>query len=179
MVTQQAISHYENVTRVLDDVIWHSISKKLKVRVEYLKGEIEDPEGWDLWSKESGYTVEEIKDEIKRMKSVNHAGFLDNYQDLIYQAVKNLNGIGNTDKGIIEQVYKSIQDIKYSLPEYYSDNSKEASISDEEYINLYEVSDIHEISERIYDDLDPSIFIEINTILNNALSELKDISDKL
>ncbi|RGI31856.1 helix-turn-helix transcriptional regulator [Melissococcus sp. OM08-11BH] len=181
-VTQQAISHYENGTRTPDSYQWNKLADLLQFHVEYLKGNIDDPEGFEFWSQESGYSVEELQNEINRMKEANHTTGYNvsrGNQDLIRQAINNLNGKGFTNKGIISKVYSSIEDIQFDLSHFFSDEEKEASISDEDYIPLYEIDDLDTISKRIYDDLDPLLFIKINDIMKTALSELKKTSNNL
>lgn len=182
-LTQQAISHYENGTRTPDSYTWKQFSDHLQRHVDYLKGETDDPEGWDIWENESGFSKEEIQNEIKRMEQANHtAGFETRSrggQDLIRQAIKNLKGQGYTNKGIVSHIYESIEDVQSDLPLYFCDDEKECDIPRDQYINLYEISDIEEIKQRIYDDLDPNIFKSINEVIKKALYELKTISDSI
>lgn len=64
-LTQQAVSYYEKGSRIPDEQTLSVISDILNVPTEYLTGETDDPEGWDLWEDATGYTPEQIKKKSK------------------------------------------------------------------------------------------------------------------
>lgn len=176
-ITQQSISAYENNQRTPDSTTWHEIAESLDVPVQYLKGEIDDPDGWELWEKFTGYSKEEIQHEINRMKQANHIYDDVRTQKLIGQAVMNLDGYGTTDRGILNQIAISIKDLQNELSEKYKDPKKIDRLSKIGEQALY-TSDL-KIEDIIFDDLNSQAYSRALDILINAHREIKNISDDL
>ena len=177
-ITQQAISYYENGSRTPNDDVWEKISDILAVPIEYLKKETHDPDGWDLWASRTGYSPEVIKDEIKRMKSFNHViGDENNLQNLIAQAVMNLDDNGNTDRGILNNLSFELNNLQISLNESYRDPKK---IEEFSTTGTNEFPIIKgKIDNLIYDDLSLEAYQRANEILTKARLELQSIPNDL
>lgn len=177
-ITQQAISYYENGSRIPNDDIWQKISDILAVPIEYLKKETHDPDGWDLWSSRTGYSPEVIKDEIQRMKNFNHVvGDEKNLQNLIAQAVNNLDGKGNTDRGILNNITLRIDEIQAEFNDKYKDPKKIEKFiinPDSEFPIIS-----GKIDDLIYDDLSLESYQRANEILTKARLELQNIPNDL
>lgn len=177
-LTQQAVSYYEKGSRIPDEHILSVISDILNVPTEYLTGETDDPEGWDLWEDATGYTPEQIKKEIKRMKSANHiVGDDKNLQNLIGQAVSNLSGTGNTDRGILNSLVPKIIDLQHELSKKYEDPEKLDKLP---HIGEMRIRPANiRTADLIYDDLNDEAYNKAMDILMQARRDLANISSDL
>ncbi|MFC4651844.1 helix-turn-helix domain-containing protein [Lactococcus nasutitermitis] len=177
-VTQQAVSYYENGSRMPDDETLNRISQILNAPAEYLKEKTDDPDGWDLWEEATGYTTEKIKKEIQRMKSVNHIiGDEKNLQSLIGQAVQNLDGRGNTDRGIINSIYYGIQDLQQELQKKYEDPKKLDKLLGLGNMRIRPANT--KTADLIYDDLSVEAYQKAIDILIKSRRDLANISNDL
>ncbi|MDG4981976.1 helix-turn-helix domain-containing protein [Lactococcus lactis] len=177
-LTQQAVSYYEKGSRIPDEQILSVISDILNVPTEYLTGETDDPEGWDLWEDATGYTPEQIKKEIKRMKSANHiVGDDKNLQNLIGQAVSNLSGMGNTDRGILNSLVPKIIDLQHELSKKYEDPEKLDKLPHVGEMRIRPANIT--TADLIYDDLNDEAYNKAMDILMQARRDLANISSDL
>ena len=177
-LTQQAVSYYEKGSRIPDEQILSVISDILNVPTEYLTGETDDPEGWDLWEDATGYTPEQIKKEIKRMKSANHiVGDDKNLQNLTGQAVSNLSGMGNTDRGILNSLVPKIIDLQHELSKKYEDPEKLDKLPHVGEMRIRPANIT--TADLIYDDLNDEAYNKAMDILMQARRDLANISSDL
>ena len=130
------------------------IADYFHVSVDYLLGREEDV-SWGLWQEVTGFSVNEIKNEIKRMKSANHIlGDKNDLQNVIGQAVANLSGHGETDRGIIEGVFQGINHLKHEVSERYKDPEKLKKYnSNEKGLNILPAN-----ADFFYDDLSKELY---------------------
>ena len=177
-LTQQAVSYYEKGSRIPDEQTLSVISDILNVPTEYLTGETDDPEGWDLWEDATGYTPEQIKKEIKRMKSANHiVGDDKNLQNLIGQAVSNLSGMGNTDRGILNSLVPKIIDLQQELSKKYEDPEKLDKLP---HVGKMRIRPGNiRTADLIYDDFNDEAYNKAMDILMQARRDLANISSDL
>lgn len=174
-LTQQAVSYYEKGSRIPDEQTLSVISDILNVPTEYLTGETDDPEGWDLWEDATGYTPEQIKSEIQRMKTANHiVGDEENLQNLIAQAVQNLEGEGNTDRGIINSLVPKIIDLQQELSEKYEDPNKLSEFPKIGSSRMIPANKLYS-QDLIYDDLNAEAYSKAVNILIQARRDLANI----
>ncbi|MGE6679447.1 MULTISPECIES: helix-turn-helix domain-containing protein [Bacillus cereus group] len=180
-ITQQAVSYYEKGSRIPDENMLLEISQILTVPVEYLTEETNDPDGWDIWEKNTGYSIEEIQSEIKRIKYANHVvGDESDLQNLISQAVANLAGIGNTDRGIIDEIARDISRLQNELNKKYEDPRKIAklpSFEGKEGMKIYPAT--IKSAELIFDDLSAEAYEKAIDVLIKATRDLRKISNDL
>lgn len=177
-LTQQAVSYYEKGSRIPDEQTLSVISDILNVPTEYLTGETDDPEGWDLWEDATGYTPEQIKKEIKRMKSANHiVGDDKNLQNLIGQAVSNLSGMGNTDRGILNSLVPKIIDLQQELSKKYEDPEKLDKLPRVGKMRIRPANIT--TADLIYDDLNDEAYNKAMDILMQARRDIANISSDL
>ncbi|QWH59852.1 XRE family transcriptional regulator [Bacillus mycoides] len=180
-ITQQAVSYYEKGSRIPDENMLLEISQILTVPVEYLTEETNDPDGWDIWEKNTGYSIEEIQSEIKRIKYANHVvGDESDLQNLISQAVANLEGIGNTDRGIIDEIARDISRLQNELNKKYEDPRKIAklpSFGGKEGMKIYPAT--IKSAELIFDDLSAEAYEKAIDVLIKATRDLRKISNDL
>lgn len=177
-ITQQAVSYYENGSRIPDENALLDISEVLDVPIEYLKEETDDPDGWDLWVKNTGYSVEEIQNEIQRIKLANHVvGDENDLQNLIRQSVANLNGMGNTDRGIIDEIARKVVELQGVLRRKYEDPSKTAQLPSlgKQKLRPASIKDV----DLIFDDLNPDAYAKAMEVLIQTRRDLNNISNDL
>ena len=60
------ISRYETGKREPKLETWNKLAEYFNVPTSYLMGLSDDVNGWKEWAKSTGYSVKQIKDEIKR-----------------------------------------------------------------------------------------------------------------
>lgn len=99
-------------------------------------------------------------------------GSPDNFQNIIAQAVANLDGMGNTDKGILDHTASSISVICDHLNQKYIDPNKINSFQNPT-LTIFPANT--EISKLIYDDLNPEAYQKAINILQKARNDLKKI----
>lgn len=179
-ITQQAISYYEKGLRIPEKEIWDDLSYVLDVPVEFLKGEINDPEGWKLWEDTTGYSRKQIEAEISRMEKANHIiGDSTNIQNVIGQAVANLDGYGNTDKGILDHTASTLGVIMDNLSDQYKDPVKLKKLESDPNSSIRIIPANTSTSELIYDDLSPEAYEKAMDILQKARTDLRKVSLEL
>lgn len=144
------------------------IADYFHVSVDYLLGREEDV-SWELWQEVTGFSVKEIKNEIRRMKSANHIlGDKNDLQNIIGQAVANLSGHGETQRGIIEGVFQGINHLKHEVSERYKDPEKLKKYnSNEKGLNILPAN-----ADVFYDDLSKEVYSKIFDILEVAQRDL-------
>ncbi|UWI43856.1 helix-turn-helix transcriptional regulator [Lactobacillus paragasseri] len=91
-VSEQAIAYYEQGKREPKLETWNKLAMFFQVPTSYLMGLSNDINGWDEWAKATGYSVEQIKDEIKRLIDTDRLDASSDVQHQISQAVKSLDG---------------------------------------------------------------------------------------
>ena len=150
------------------------IADYFHVSVDYLLGREEDV-SWGLWQEVTGFSVNEIKNEIKRMKSANHIlGDKNDLQNVIGQAVANLSGHGETDRGIIQGIYQGIITLWSEASDRYKDPKKLEEVN----IGGGKMKIIPANVDVIYDDLSKEVHDEIYDILAKTRYALNDLKSK-
>lgn len=150
------------------------IADYFHVSVDYLLGREEDV-SWELWQEVTGFSVKEIKNEIRRMKSANHIlGDKNDLQNVIGQAVANLSGHGETDRGIIQGIYQGIITLWSEASDRYKDPKKLEEVN----IGGGKMKIIPANVDVIYDDLSKEVHDEIYDILAKTRYALDDLKSK-
>lgn len=150
------------------------IADYFHVSVDYLLGREEDV-SWELWQEVTGFSVKEIKNEIRRMKSANHIlGDKNDLQNIIGQAVANLSGHGETDRGIIQGIYQGIITLWSEASDRYKDPKKLEEVN----IGGGKMKIIPANVDVIYDDLSKEVHDEIYDILAKTRYALDDLKSK-
>ena len=150
------------------------IADYFHVSVDYLLGREEDV-SWELWQEVTGFSVKEIRNEIRRMKSANHIlGDKNDLQNVIGQAVANLSGYGETDRGIIQGIYQGIITLWSEASDRYKDPKKLEEVN----IGGGKMKIIPANVDVIYDDLSKEVHDEIYDILAKTRYALNDLKSK-
>lgn len=150
------------------------IADYFHVSVDYLLGR-EENYNWELWQEVTGFSVKELKNEIRRMKSANHIlGDENDIQNVIGQAVSNLSGIGETDRGIIAGIYQGIITLWSEASDRYKDPKKIEEVN----TGGGKMKIIPANADVLYDDLSKEVHDEIYDILAKTRYALDDLKSK-
>lgn len=104
-VGTNTISRYETGKREPKIETWDKLAMFFQVPTSYLMGLSNDINGWDEWAKNTGYSVEQIKNEIKRLIDTNRLDASSDVQHQIDQAVKSLDGSSySTTQGVQKEM---------------------------------------------------------------------------
>lgn len=100
-VSEQAIAYYEQAKREPSISTWEKLASYFNVPTSYLMGVSNDINGWEEWSKNTGYTVQQIKNEIARLIKTKRLDEKAGIQYQIGQAVKSLDSTSySTTQGV-------------------------------------------------------------------------------
>ena len=99
------ISRYETGKREPKLETWNKLAEYFNVPTSYLMGLSDDVNGWKEWAENTGYSVEQIKDEIQRLIKTKR---LDSSADIQYQ-------IGQAVKSLDSSSYSTTQGVQYEL----------------------------------------------------------------
>lgn len=112
------------------------------------------------------------------MKSANHiVGDDKNLQNLIGQAVSNLSGMGNTDRGILNSLVPKIIDLQHELSKKYEDPEKLDKLPHVGEMRIRPANIT--TADLIYDDLNDEAYNKAMDILMQARRDLANISSDL
>lgn len=104
-VGTNTISRYETGKREPKIETWDKLAMFFQVPTSYLMGLSNDINGWDEWAKNTGYSVEQIKNEIKRLIDTKRLDGSTDLQHQIDQAVKSLDGSSySTTQGVQKEM---------------------------------------------------------------------------
>ena len=99
------ISRYETGKREPKLETWNKLAEYFNVPTSYLMGLSDDVNGWKEWAENTGYSVEQIKDEIQRLIKTKR---LDSSADIQYQ-------IGQAVKSLDSSSYSTTQGVQHEL----------------------------------------------------------------
>ncbi len=177
-IKRGTFSNYENGKTEPKLEVWEKLANYFDVPVSYLQGISDDPNGWNDWANATGHSVSQIKKEIKRMTDSNRIDKNENIQKIIGQAVENLEGQGQTDKGVINNLQFAISQLGSTVNNAYIDPKKKEQFK----VNPGSELDIYNypngIKDIIYDDMSVEVYDEIFKILQNTRAELYDLISK-
>lgn len=83
-------NNYENGKTEPKLETWNKLADFFEVPTSYLMGLSDDVNGWEEWAKNTGYSIKQIKAEIKRLKETNRLSDSLDIQQQIGQAVASL-----------------------------------------------------------------------------------------
>lgn len=170
-VSEQAVAYYEQAKREPPLSTWEKLASFFNIPTSYIMGVSNDSVGWDEWSKNTGYTVQQIKDEINRLIETDRLDKNAGIQIKIGRAVSSLEletmdttqGIRNV---VVEKLMTLEEDINSSMladPPIYK--------SQEEMFQWI----IRNKTLKLRDDLDIDSLDKMTQIINNAIEEINNI----
>lgn len=163
-ISQQAISLYEKGDREPKLETWDKLAMFFQVPTSYLMGLSNDINGWDEWAKNTGYSVEQIKNEIKRLIDTKRLDGSTDLQHQIDQAVKSLDGSSySTTQGVQKEMV-------FQLTRLIG-NVNRAFLEPPEEKNGLKVQ-----SFKVRKDMDEQAYNKIIDALTNAKHEIGQIA---
>ncbi|MGF0050231.1 helix-turn-helix domain-containing protein [Lactobacillus johnsonii] len=162
-VSEQAIAYYEQGKREPKIETWDKLAMFFQVPTSYLMGLSNDINGWDEWAKNTGYSVEQIKNEIKRLIDTKRLDASSDVQHQIDQAVKSLDGSSySTTQGVQKEMV-------FQLTRLIG-NVNRAFLEPPEEKNGLKVQ-----SFKVRKDMDEQAYNKIIDALTNAKNEIGQI----
>lgn len=162
-MSSSRISQYETGKREPKLETWNKLAEYFNVPTSYLMGLSDDVEGWNEWAKNTGYSVKQIKNEIKRLIETKRLDSSTDVQHQIDQAVKSLDSASySTTQGVqhelVFQLTNLISKVDGAFLEPQQLNSKNKSV-----LNMVNYK------PEVRTDMDPEAYKKII----NALTEAK------
>lgn len=162
-VGTNTISRYETGKREPKIETWDKLAMFFQVPTSYLMGLSNDINGWDEWAKNTGYSVEQIKNEIKRLIDTNRLDASSDVQHQIDQAGKSLDGSSySTTQGVQKEMV-------FQLTRLIG-NVNRAFLEPPEEKNGLKVQ-----SFKVRKDMDEQVYNKIIDTLTNAKNEIGQI----
>lgn len=163
-VGTNTISRYETGKREPKIETWNKLASFFNVPTSYLMGLSNDINGWDEWAKNTGYSVEQIKNEIKRLIDTKRLDGSTDLQHQIDQAVKSLDGFSySTTQGVQKEMV-------FQLTRLIG-NVNRAFLEPPEEKNGLKVQ-----SFKVRKDMDEQAYNKIIDALTNAKHEIGQIA---
>ena len=163
-VGTNTISRYETGKREPKIETWNKLAMFFQVPTSYLMGLSNDINGWDEWAKNTGYSVEQIKNEIKRLIDTKRLDGSTDLQHQIDQAVKSLDGSSySTTQGVQKEMV-------FQLTRLIG-NVNRAFLEPPEEKNGLKVQ-----SFKVRKDMDEQAYNKIIDALTNAKHEIGQIA---
>lgn len=162
-VGTNTISRYEQGKREPKIETWDKLAMFFQVPTSYLMGLSNDINGWDEWAKNTGYSVEQIKNEIKRLIDTKRLDASSDVQHQISQAVQSLDGSSySTTQGVQKEMV-------FQLTRLIG-NVNRAFLEPPEEKNGLKVQ-----SFKVRKDMDEQAYNKIIDALTNAKNEIGQI----
>lgn len=162
-VGTNTISRYETGKREPKIETWDKLAMFFQVPTSYLMGLSNDINGWDEWAKNTGYSVEQIKNEIKRLIDTKRLDASSDVQHQISQAVQSLDGFSySTTQGVQKEMV-------FQLTRLIG-NVNRAFLEPPEEKNGLKVQ-----SFKVRKDMDKQAYNKIIDALTNAKNEIGQI----
>lgn len=168
------ISQYERGKREPKLETWEKLASFFKVPPSYLMGLTDDKTGWLDWSRNTGYSVPRLKDEVKRLEKTGRLDNIDDIQEKINYAVESLDsGAPTTTQGVIHELNSKLVSLKYYVDDAFIDpetkylNEKDNNGTPFKRLNPY---------PKIRKDMDEQAYEEILNVLDDARYKLSKIN---
>lgn len=163
------ISRYETGKREPKLETWKKLAEYFNVPTSYLMGLSDDVDGWKEWAKSTGYSVKQIKNEIKRLIETKRLDSSTDVQHQIDQAVKSLDSASySTTQGVqhelVFQLTNLISKVDGAFLEPQQLNSKNKSV-----LNMVNYK------PEVRTDMDPKAYKKIIDALTEAKYKIGQI----
>ena len=167
-MANNTLSQYETGKREPKLETWNKLAKYFNVPTSYLMGLSDDVDGWDEWAKNTGYSVKQIKDEIKRLIETKRLDGSADIQYQIDQAVKSLDSASySTTQGVQHELVFQLTNLISKVDGAFLEpqlNSKNKSV-----LNMVNYK------PEVRKDMDPEAYKKIIDALTKAKYEIGQI----
>ena len=172
-LTRQSISLYEIERRDPSTKTWNKLAEYFNVPVGYLMGTSNDHVGWDEWSKNTGYPVKTLQNEVNRLVATNRIDKSKDIQTKIGRAVKSLDfHTLDTTQGVILELENQLLQLKATVSDAFLD-IKETPLAPNSTIKVIKPDDIH-----VKKDMDADAYKAICKLLDETRYKLSEIPIK-
>lgn len=174
-ISSNALGKYEREEREPKLETWQKLADYFNVPTPYILGQSDYRDGLDLWSKNTGYSMQEIQREVERLEKANR--FKDeNRQQRISQAVANLsNWDANDEYNVIFNLAISLRKMvqEYLKPYFYDleamAKQPEKPLSPGSKVML-------DKKPIFFDDMHPETLKKVDEIIGNAAVEIEQLA---
>lgn len=167
-MSSSRISQYETGKREPKLETWNKLAEYFNVPTSYLMGLSDDVDGWNEWAKNTGYSVKQIKDEIKRLIETKRLDGSADVQYQIDQAVKSLDSASySTTQGVQHELVFQLTNLISKVDGAFLEpqlNSKNKSV-----LNMVNYK------PEVRKDMDPEAYKKIIDALTEAKYEIGQI----
>ncbi len=169
-MSEQVLSYYERGKREPKLKTWEKLAEYFGVPVPYLMGISNDRDGWDEWSKNTGYSIDEIKNEINRLLESGRISKNEDIQKQIGYAVRSLEGdIPTATNAVLRITTTKLRDVRNFVQDSFL-------ISDEKVVCKLGGTPITQRSNtRVREDMNEETYNELMKVLNTALIQIANI----
>lgn len=168
-VSEQAIAYYEQAKREPSISTWEKLASYFNVPTSYLMGVSNDINGWEEWSKNTGYTVQQIKNEIARLIKTKRLDEKAGIQYQIGQAVKSLDSASySTTQGVQHELVFQLTSLIFKVSEAFLEPI------DEKNMSLEEIAKANS-NRKVRKDMDEKAYKEIIDALVTARNKIGQI----
>ena len=124
-MSSSRISQYETGKREPKLETWNKLAEYFNVPTSYLMGLSDDVDGWNEWAKNTGYSVKQIKDEIKRLIETKRLDGSADVQYQIDQAVKSLDSASySTTQGVQHELVFQLTNLIWEVDNAFLEPQK-------------------------------------------------------
>lgn len=169
-ITAQTIENIENGNYQPTKREWQLLSYALNVPQFYLAGHSNDKTGWQEWAEATGYSVEQLQNEVKRLIDTGRLESNSDKQHQIGYAVQSLDcQVPTTTSGVINGVQSQLNDaLRYINDAFLV--SKYTPVSPGSSMEVIKPGDTH-----IRKDMDRKAYEQMIDTINEARIKLSHI----
>lgn len=162
-MSSSRISQYETGKREPKLETWNKLAEYFNVPTSYLMGLSDDVNGWKEWAKSTGYSVKQIKDEIKRLVETKRLDSSADIQYQIDQAVKSLDYSSySTTQGAQHELVFQLTSLMWKVDDAFLEPQKKPK-------------SLKYNHPQVRKDMDPEAYKKIIDALNEAKNKIGQI----
>lgn len=168
-MANNTLSQYETGKREPKLETWNKLAEYFNVPTSYLMGLSDDVNGWKEWAKSTGYSVKQIKDEIKRLVETKRLDSSANIQYQIDQAVKSLDYSSySTTQGVQHELVFQLTSLIWKVDDAFLEPINKKNMSFEEISKANS-------NRKVRKDMDEKAYKEIIDALTDAKNKIGQI----
>lgn len=168
-MANNTLSQYETGKREPKLETWNKLAEYFNVPTSYLMGLSDDVNGWKEWAKNTGYSVKQIKDEIKRLVETKRLDSSANIQYQIDQAVKSLDYSSySTTQGVQHELVFQLTSLIWKVDDAFLEPINKKNMSFEEISKANS-------NRKVRKDMDEKAYKEIIDALTDAKNKIGQI----
>lgn len=168
-ISSSSLIKYERGEREPKIDKYNALAEVFNVPTSYLMGVSDDINGWEEWAKSTGYSVKQIKDEIKRLVETKRLDSSANIQYQIDQAVKSLDYSSySTTQGVQHELVFQLTSLIWKVDDAFLEPINKKNMSFEEISKANS-------NRKVRKDMDEKAYKEIIDTLTDAKNKIGQI----